>query len=1600
MAQLQLSDTLTVPDLVRSLIGEGVEVSNINITCDTVLAIRQFEDNGAGLNLNQGLLMSTGLATEAQGPNLFFNQSTNLFQPGYAPLTALAGQPTFDACLIEFDVVPYCDSLGIRYVFASEEYSEYVNSFNDAFAFYISGPGIAAPAPGQNLALVPGTPTPVSINTINNGFAPAGIPPNGPCTNCPYFVDNTNGLNLEFDGYTVPLLAQTAVQPCQTYHLTLAIADANDQFYDSGVFLQAQGIGCLTPQLSISASNGLGLDSTVLVESCLDTGYVTFSLAQPVADTTYFALTLGGTATSGADYQPLPDTVVFLPGQSSITWPVIIWPDALTEGVETLVIGYQGTVACSGVAYADSAFFEIREQPFVVTPLPDTLLLCYGTSTPLSLPAQPGWTYQWDDTTGIDAASTAQPIFSLSPTGNQPDTLTYVLTISALPDHCDWRDTLTVIAQPPLTPALNLPSACAGQASPYSLTPLADSSLTYAWDMGDGSHYGGISFWHSYDSAGQYLIQLTATDLHGCQDTTLASTLVGNTPDASFEQEAVCAQTEVALSSLNPGPDETHLWDFGDGQSSTQVSPTHAYDSAGNYLIIHLAANPNGCADTATLLLTVYPRPTADFTADRVCQGDTALLVDASTSATAPIISYQWTWGTGNSSGGATYQPVFPTGGQVPVGLRITDSLGCQDSLTRPVAVFPRPTAALVADSGCAGSPLTFADQSLPGQAALTQWQWKGPGLLDSGQVITHSFDSVGTLPVQLIVVDSAGCRDTALATSEVYPRPVAAFEGDSLCHGQLLNVQPDSVNPAWSHQWRWGDGDSSLQPMGTHRYAQPGSYLVQQVVQSPEGCADTAEQVIEVYASPQADFEASAGCLGTPTAFTNLSLGTDWPIVQHQWSLGPAGSSLATNPVITFAQAGLRPVRLITIDQFGCRDTLTRSAQVYAPPQARFEADSGCVSGPLTFSDRTRPGDAPLTQWSWDLGDGRTQSLPQFEHLYDSVGTFPVQLIVADSLGCTDTVQRPIWIFPLPEVSFTSDPACDGTPVQFISGPQGSGASYRWNFGDGETSSLPNPQRTFAGPGIYRVWLVVSTAVGCADSVEGAVQVYRNPQPSFRTEPACEGEEISFRNLTLPGDHPVRNYRWRLGDGSQSAQPSPQHRYEGHGQWSVRLQAIDTLGCRADTTLSVRVWAKPDLDFLPDTACAGTPVHLQDLSSLPDASIITRRQWTLSGNRRYLGNQPVVSFPVAGPYFIELKVTTDQGCTDSLRREALVYPAPQLDFTFDSACAGVPTPFQATIAVDTSQFLDFVSSWRWQLGDSAEAGATLSPVHLYPRAGRYAVTLSAVTNRGCTNELTQEVPVWRTPAAPRVRDTTVCTGSQALLLAASWRRSDELYWYQSPTGNVAFEQGSGYLTSPLLAGQSFWVESRTENGCSSPRQEVQARIHPDAEVRLLPHPSQVERPEAVVPFALDSRLPLLNHEWDFGDGSQSTEAAPMHRYTLAGVFPVEVWVQDVNRCWYGLRSQVEVKEQIHLLVPSAFSPNGDGVNETFYLATRNMQALSFEVFNRWGQRVFFSDELGFQWDGTHQGQRLPAGVYVYRLESIDLDGREWSQSGTITLLR
>ncbi|MEQ1675897.1 MAG: choice-of-anchor L domain-containing protein [Chitinophagaceae bacterium] len=398
--QLTVANAPGALALAQYLAGAGVSISNATFTGNLEMSGFFRNTGGTNINIDSGIVLTSGRAA-ARVPNngligpSSINADNDWSLPGDADLSTLISGVTEDACVLEFDFIPLGDSIKFNYVFSSEEYPEFACSgFNDAFAFFISGPGITGL---KNIALIPNTTLPVTIDNINN-VPGCGLFPQ-------YYVDNLGNNFFTHDGHTVVLTALERVQPCQTYHLKLVIADVGDGAFDSGVFLEARSltsnINGITNLTQVDPVSGL----SYLVEGCI-TGALNISRARKDPTPLSIQLSYGGTATNGVDVTMMPTTVVILANDSFVTIPVNPIIDLLPEGIEVLKI--YALAGCTAGIPTDSTLIQIRDYD-ILGLTPDTANICRNTSVQLT--ATTGYTtYQWNTDPTLSSTVIRNPV--------------------------------------------------------------------------------------------------------------------------------------------------------------------------------------------------------------------------------------------------------------------------------------------------------------------------------------------------------------------------------------------------------------------------------------------------------------------------------------------------------------------------------------------------------------------------------------------------------------------------------------------------------------------------------------------------------------------------------------------------------------------------------------------------------------------------------------------------------------------------------------------------------------------------------------------------------------------------------------------------------------------------------------------------------------------------------------------------------------------------------------------------------------------------------------------------------------------------------------
>jgi|GEM_PF-3778926 len=387
-------------------------------------AIGTFRNGDSSVGLTEGIILSTGSVLNAAGPNSATNFTTNFnntaSDPDLARIIDNSLIPIRDVAILEFDFTPTADEVQFEYVFASEEYCDFVNSdYNDIFGFFISGPGINGPFTNnaENIARVPGSDDFVAINNINhltntNYYRDNIAAGDDQLDNCPGAYPNVDGVALqdcEYDGFTKILKARADVVPCATYHIKLVIGDITDGQYDSAVFLAANSFeaGESITVEGESESQGVG----VVAEGCSD-GYFLFRRYGSDLNRSLrvnYSLSPTSTAREGIDFETIPRSVTFPANADEVRLPINALADGLPEGTESIVLELSSACSCSSTL----SRLNIRDADPLVVRL-EPLFLCEdeeGTLIPQVSGGLAPYNYKWS-TGGNDEELAVDPVSS------------------------------------------------------------------------------------------------------------------------------------------------------------------------------------------------------------------------------------------------------------------------------------------------------------------------------------------------------------------------------------------------------------------------------------------------------------------------------------------------------------------------------------------------------------------------------------------------------------------------------------------------------------------------------------------------------------------------------------------------------------------------------------------------------------------------------------------------------------------------------------------------------------------------------------------------------------------------------------------------------------------------------------------------------------------------------------------------------------------------------------------------------------------------------------------------------------------------------------
>ncbi len=866
-------------------------------------------------------------------------------------------------------------------------------------------------------------------------------------------------------------------------------------------------------------------------------------------------------------------------------------------------------------------------------------------------------------------------------------------------------------------------------------------------------------------------------------------------PSAAFTQ--TCSGLNCAFnsdaSSDSDGIISSRGWQFGDGATSTQANPAHAYATAGNYTVNLTVTDDDGATNTVSHSIQVGSPPVGGG-AVLVGAGDIAHCSLASDEATAklldalPAATVVTLGDNANSVGSATdftncYGPTW----------------GRHKARTRPIPGYmDYKTAGATGYYGYFGSAAGTSGQGyysynlgdwhivalnsmVSMSAGSAQEQWLRADLAANPKVCTLAYIA----RARFSSGKNGGATSVQPLWQALYERGAdIILAGSDHSYERFARQTPTgAANPASGiQQFVVGTGGQSLTGIVA---SQPNSVVFNGstfgVLKLTLGATGYSWEFVPVAGStftdagsmdcvgapppvpnlaPTANF--TQACTGLSCSFTDASSDNDGTIKSRSWEFGDGATSTATNPTHAFATGGTYSVKLtVTDDDDALSQPVTHSVTVApipnSPPTAAFEPN--CHGLDCDFDNNSQDSDGTIVAWSWDFGDlgaGDTSDQPAPSHSYAEAGTYTVTLTVTDDDGAESapvvkdiTVAEPPVNAP-PVAKFTAPSCTTGVVCSFQdqSTDDGSIVTRRWDFADppGTVVSTSNGtiSHTYNAPGDYPVTLTVVDNGGATSdpAAQHTVTVSDAPNaaPTASFTRSCNNLACTFTDQSSDADGTIKTRAWDFGDGSTSTAQNPSHTYAGGGSKTVTLTVTDNRdkpSAPATQTFSVVANLAPTASFT--ASCSGLTCAFTNGSSDSDGSIVGR-SWTFGDGATSISNSPSRTYAAAGTYTVGLTVTDDDGATGTTTGSVTV-TAPNRPPTalFVSACTKLSCTFtdQSTDPDGNSTIV----AWSWAFGDGTSS-TLRNPTHVYGRKGKFKVKLTVTDDRGTSDPVTHTVSV------------------------------------------------------------------------------------------------------------------------------------------------------------------------------------------------------------------------------------------------------------------
>jgi len=1237
--------------------------------------------------------------------------------------------------------------------------------------------------------------------------------------------------------------------------------------------------------------------------------------------------------------------------------------NSLTVGQDyfLMVDGWGGDI-CNYTVTANSGV-----QFTNITAAPSTI--CFGDSTKLTGPAGASsylWSPGGQTTQVITVAPPTNMTYSCIVSGvcGSKQTLSKAITVNPLP--------ITQI-NGALTQTLNI---CANTTT----TLTASGGSTYSWSPAAGlSASTGAVVTVTPTATTNTTYTVTGTNASGCKNVATISIkgLALPTFSVSSNHPSTCFNQKDTLIAV-PSPAGTYTYSWSNGATTASITPV----ITANTVLTVTITNINNCKSIISSSVNVLSLPTINTNTASVCNGQTATLTGNGGT------SYTWTPAATLSSGGISTTSVSanPTT-TTNYTISGTGANTCIGVNTTTVVVNPLPTVTVNSATVCNGTNTTLTANG------ATTYSWSTS---QSGNSISVTPSS--TTSYTVTGTNGSGCKNTAVATVSVNPVPTintVPTISSSYCSASTGSITGIGITGVGALSYTWTNGMNAVVGNTQNINNQPaGTYNV--FVTDANCSATFGPYSITNPGSPAAPTITSnttTVCIGKPIN-VNATSGAFSPT--YNWS-GPS-SFTTTSPSFTLNPTLVNEsgVYAVTVTSAGCTSTaatITLTINNLPLVNATSTSNPYCAGATVGLNGST------ATSYTWTGVGGyiSNQQNPQITNS-TTLTTGIYTLTATDANGCinTDTAKVIVNITPvLSTVSANTNTLCAGQTLQLNSTVNPATAAILWTGPNSFSSTSANPpitNITTAGSGTYSV----TATVGNCSSATNTVSVLVNPT-AIATASVSSGLACTGSTITLSGSGGT-SYTWS-GPNSYSSnqQNNTLNNVNGTSTGIYTLTASNIYSCSTTATVSLVVAPSPTITLVSTNSatnvfCAGNTLILNAVVNPSTAPL----QWTGPNG---FASPPLtttitnVQVNQSGTYSVTANVGT---CTSNMSLITItVNPIPIATAVASNTviCTGnTITLVGGTVATGNTY------NWSGPAGyTSQNATNTISP----NTSGTNTYTLIVTNTFNCKDTATTlPVTVNITPNPAITANAQTCTGGTLTLSAAG---NGTINWYSDAALTNLVNTGSTF-NPPTASGTTniYYVSVTSSNGCTSATSTSVSAGNYNIQVAAIANTYNGNAPLSVVFSGTVTGSSNPTYSWTLSDNATSTIQNPSHTYNNGGDYAVVLTGIDLtSMCSDTAMLTVHVIDQMIVIIPNIFTPNGDGINDEFFLTMHGVKSIEGFIMNRWGQMMYTWNELNSIWDGkAPNGNSEVDGVYFYVIKATPFKGEMQAFKGTLTISR